>query len=809
MDGAQRVDGQDRTDSPNVLLHEEFGCELRRWITRCDRAHAEQMHLLVHLLDDFSPLLTTVCGKGTQASVRTAFGEQPVDNIALTMGKSRSADASVLDSFPEGKASSLLPPVSSRKGAAVTWHRPRRSSLPPNFGVRRSQTIPSCPGVCEAGLHAARSTVVGVTTAKQKFRNTLSRTGSRVSSLSFEIPSVKNDASSDEKAKENSQSRSSPEMTEINSLQFGDSSSRSGGRVIPCCAIEDAAPVTDECAAETVNGEVPRGMEVLALSRVGQFLMSPLFVVTRLLITIANCIFIGLHVDCQLIESVGHLVDDGEIKSCKSRAFIGEVACYTLFLIEILARITAERSDFLRGVRGGWNLADIVLVVASFFRFYGGVWPNLTFLRILRCVQFVALMRNTWFEELMRFVWITFCVGRTAIPTLASTLVVLAFTIFSFGVVLACFIVQSSGDSEAQNDVQHFYGSFFVMNRSLFMAVSGGDDWFNLAKPLMRLGSMASAWFMFYLAFMVFGFLNVVTALFVDQAIQQSQMNKELRVKDQINSETMFARELGEIFTACDLDRSGSLSWDEFERYLQDDRIMTYMSILDLNISEAHSLYKILDIGETGNVSIDDFVWGCLRLKGNAKSVDLCTLIYETRQTRVKFEKLLESIMTRLGYLQERICMQSTEEIRQLPELDTQSHERRHTSSFCSSDPSPTARTFFSAKNDPPGVSMVPQEITSADRPLASMAGPLILQGRRKAKQQPSFSSLPMEPPMVDVFSPVVPVIGLGAGCADGGCDSTARARRVGTQNIERDGSCDGFFQDRGRIDLVGVPELS
>merc|ERR1712106_247782 len=110
------------------------------------------------------------------------------------------------------------------------------------------------------------------------------------------------------------------------------------------------------------------------------------------------------------------------------------------------------------------------------------------------------------------------------------------------------------------------------------------------------------------------------------------------------------------IFRAGDANDSGALSWEEFKEHLGDERVSVYLSTLDLEFSELQTLYKILDVKGMNAVAIDDFVWGCIRLKGEAKSMDLCTLLYEHRQhnrlvddSLVRSEQLLQGIAKGMG----------------------------------------------------------------------------------------------------------------------------------------------------------------
>merc|ERR1712032_910377 len=103
-------------------------------------------------------------------------------------------------------------------------------------------------------------------------------------------------------------------------------------------------------------------------------------------------------------------------------------------------------------------------------------------------------------------------------------------------------------------------------------------------------------------------------------------------------------RDLTTIFHEADRDHSGTLSGLEFKRLLEDVNIQRYLATMGLEVSEAQGLFRLLDIDDQDDVTIDDFVWGSLRLKGHAKSIDLCTLLYEHRKHKQSVDKSLANI---------------------------------------------------------------------------------------------------------------------------------------------------------------------
>merc|ERR550525_446985 len=97
-------------------------------------------------------------------------------------------------------------------------------------------------------------------------------------------------------------------------------------------------------------------------------------------------------------------------------------------------------------------------------------------------------------------------------------------------------------------------------------------------------------------------------------------------------------RQLKMIFEEADLDCNGSLTSDEMRRQLKNKRVRAHLASMGLHLHEAEGLFRLLDVDGNGVVSTEEFIFGCMRLAGNAKSIDLATLMYENKRmmTRIK-----------------------------------------------------------------------------------------------------------------------------------------------------------------------------
>merc|ERR1719221_1226705 len=111
--------------------------------------------------------------------------------------------------------------------------------------------------------------------------------------------------------------------------------------------------------------------------------------------------------------------------------------------------------------------------------------------------------------------------------------------------------------------------------------------------PLRRFcGMQVCLIFTFYIFFMVFGVLNVVIGMFVETASQVSKRDQEAIIRNQLDRVHEYSVNIRKFFHDADSNKSGNLSWDEFERHLQDERIKAYFSSLELDVSQAYTLFQ-------------------------------------------------------------------------------------------------------------------------------------------------------------------------------------------------------------------------
>merc|ERR1719440_1042769 len=88
---------------------------------------------------------------------------------------------------------------------------------------------------------------------------------------------------------------------------------------------------------------------------------------------------------------------------------------------------------------------------------------------------------------------------------------------------------------------------------------------------------------------------------------------------------------LEELFNSWDASHDGDLTLAEFEAHLSDDRMQALFHTLDIMASDAWTLFKLLDQDGGGTVDADEFVSGCIRMRGGARAVHIEKVQYEIR----------------------------------------------------------------------------------------------------------------------------------------------------------------------------------
>merc|ERR1712032_308314 len=184
---------------------------------------------------------------------------------------------------------------------------------------------------------------------------------------------------------------------------------------------------------------------------------------------------------------------------------------------------------------------------------------------------------------------------------------------------------------------------------TLYAAVTGGDDWFNVQRPLSHLRPHYTLAFLFYLTFFLFILANTFTSLVVEATMRSSEDDDACMIQQMLEQEKDLVRDFKNLYHTGDTDDSGDISQDEFTQMASDPKTLAWAHTLDLDLGDAEAFFSMLSCNGQIKVDPEAFVNGCIRLKGNAKSTDLMSLTFKHNRLSTLCEEQFASLRELLG----------------------------------------------------------------------------------------------------------------------------------------------------------------
>jgi len=329
----------------------------------------------------------------------------------------------------------------------------------------------------------------------------------------------------------------------------------------------------------------------------------------------------------------------------------------TWFLFELILRFVGLGAySWLFGSHWRWNLFDAVVVSVDlietgfsvFTQAESSALQNFTavrMLRILRIARAIRVVRLLRFCKDLRLIVLAVLRSGTS---LFWSIVCLAIIIFIFAIFfmhsVTYYLFECEMDCDENREMADMFGSLVLSCYSLFQAVSGGISWHAVADPLTKVHWSNGIVFTFFVFFTLFAMMNIITGIFVDSAINCAHNDNEEVIQEQMHNENSHMRQLQLLFERLDVRETGMLSLEEFTEQLKNPRVRAQLSILGIDIHEAQGIFKLLDIDKSASVSIVEFVHGCMRMKGLARSLDVISLMYENKRMAQKWLEFFDFV---------------------------------------------------------------------------------------------------------------------------------------------------------------------
>lgn len=312
------------------------------------------------------------------------------------------------------------------------------------------------------------------------------------------------------------------------------------------------------------------------------------------------------------------------------------------YLIELVMKLLVFRLKFFTGEDSGWNIFDFALVCSGVLNLImdemlSGASIDLKWLRLLRLLKMMKMLRVVRVMHMFTELRLMVSAIKSSGGTLLWLIVLLGITFFIFGMCflqgLTAFLNEATSDSMSEEqfkDIQDNWSTVDVTMLTLFASITGGRPWMATVEPLALAGSLYHSLFLLYMAFSLFAISNVVTGIFVDACLKLATSDYDSLVQEVIERDKLNSNRLKEIFLGMDENGDGTFTYSELCDKLGDPKVRAFFTAFQVEADDAKRVYKMIDRGHDHGVSVDDFLHGCIKLKGTAKSIDMFCLMKET-----------------------------------------------------------------------------------------------------------------------------------------------------------------------------------
>lgn len=416
---------------------------------------------------------------------------------------------------------------------------------------------------------------------------------------------------------------------------------------------EEQADV-DKDLGEVLHGDLSGPTLKLRLRK---WVLSTLFSNIIMVFIVANAILLGIEID------VSSRVGQNDIPAAFG---IINVFFVVVFVVEtVLKLVVMGCHEYWRGKSWKWNAFDFLIVGLSVAETCLDYFSQAVFsdggggsVRVMRALRLARTLRGVRLFRLLRY----FAALRGLLLSIASTLgsllwtlVLLQLLFYVFAVIFAQLVTDYCRFEtiRVEEDVNaipkcpddlHYWANVMDSMHTLFMAITGGVNWFDAYAPLRKV-SLAALWLMNL--FIVIGFftiLNVVTGVFVNTAIEGASADKDMATLKQAQFRLSQIAALRDVFQEIATEQRDTLNFQDLEDALHADKLGTFMESLGISTDDVWTLFLLIDVDASGRVDIEEFVSGCMQLRGPAQSLQVAKMSYENKLTRQRINRLTKDM---------------------------------------------------------------------------------------------------------------------------------------------------------------------
>lgn len=379
------------------------------------------------------------------------------------------------------------------------------------------------------------------------------------------------------------------------------------------------------------------------------------FDITMGIVILVNSVLIGIEIDLSIT---------GENENLLNWLFGIDFLFLFIYVLELLLRFLAGGR---RIIFDNWIKFDVVLVtiglISGLLTIIGlmasgggvsGIRDYLEKIIILRILRLCRMVRAVKMIGKWQTLWKLIQGASRGMRTLGSVLVMLFFSIYVFACIGAEFLTRDDKllhDSNTKAIISEKFSSLPIIFATLlqFVLVDGLAD---IYMPLVMVNpALTVVYFGLLICFLSILMANLVTAVLVDDAIQNSQNDERMRRNERKQMFETMEPKLRKAFKYIDEDGSGELGKAEFMKAdLSKRHDLAEVAEL-LKPETIIELYDLLDTDESGTITEDELITGLMKLKLAETSLEIAQI----KQIASQSQRSLKSVKVTLDKLVDAI----------------------------------------------------------------------------------------------------------------------------------------------------------
>jgi len=377
------------------------------------------------------------------------------------------------------------------------------------------------------------------------------------------------------------------------------------------------------------------------------FVNSHVFNYSVFVLILLNLVMLGLEID-----------QSASLPPGESPPFFAEInlVIVAVFTTEVVLKWVAYGCrGYFMGIEKMWNWFDLIVVALSLFEVVVELLSAVLFaqmdanqLRVMRLARLARTLRGVRVVKLLKYIGSLRTIIFSIVSTMGSlmwTLVLLLMLFYCFGVIIAQSVVDHCrGGGVCTPEIVYYWSGVRNCMLTLFLAITGGISWNDALDPLWKVSTVAVVSLCLYIVITIFAVLNVVTGVFCNTAIESAAADKDIAIMKQMHKHEAQVQSLREIFAEIDTDCSNMITLAELKDALRGHKLKNFMESMNISTQDVWTLFMVVDADASGEISLDEFVFGCQQLQGPAKGLQVARMSYENTVMRQELRKIRDDV---------------------------------------------------------------------------------------------------------------------------------------------------------------------